>query len=76
MLPLILPTNRGIEWSLRAFARTAFYFASASSDQICLASSEHFVNFPFLRLQQSLINLNVRLFLIVVTKMRSLVRCY
>ena len=36
---------RGIEWSLRALARhasSAFIFASTSSDQICLASSEHF----------------------------------
>ena len=27
-------------------ASTAFYFASTRSEQICLASSEHFVNFP------------------------------
>ena len=32
--------------SICELASTAFYFASTSSDQICLASSEHFVNFP------------------------------
>ena len=35
-------TNRGIEWSLRAFASSVFIFASTSSCQIFLASSEHF----------------------------------
>ena len=37
--------RRGIEWSLHTFASTRalrLFFASSSSDQICLASSEHF----------------------------------
>jgi len=36
---------RGIEWSLRALASmraVRLFFASTNSDQICLASSEHF----------------------------------
>ena len=61
--------------SICEHASTAFDFASTSSDQICLASSKHFVNFP-LTCTASLFNSNVRLFFIVVTKMRSLVHFY
>ena len=42
----IKDTNKGMEWSLRSIcehrAVRAFTFASTSSDQICLASGEHF----------------------------------
>ena len=45
------PSERGIEWYLRAFARmraVRLFFASASSDQFSHANSEHFVNFHHL----------------------------
>ena len=45
------PTERGIEWYLRVFARmraVRLFFASASSDQFSHANSEHFVNFHHL----------------------------
>ena len=45
---------------------TAFYFASMRNDQICFASSKHFVNFP-LKFTAVPFYLNVRLFFIVVT---------
>jgi len=32
--------------SICEYGNSAFIFLSTSSDQICLASSEHFVNFP------------------------------
>ena len=43
-----------------------FIFASTSNDQICLASSEHFVNVP-LTFTAIPFYLNLRLFFIVVT---------
>ena len=57
----VFSRGTSIEWSLRAreHASTASFFASKSSDQICLASSEHFrkynwgtdkhfINFPLI----------------------------
>ena len=52
--------------SICEHASSAFYFASTSNDQICLASSEHFVNVP-LNFTPIPFYLNVRLFFIVVT---------
>ena len=56
-------------------ASTTFYFASTSNDQICLVSSEHFVNFS-LKFTAIPFYPNVRLFFIVVKEMRSLVCFY
>ena len=47
-------------------ASIAFYFASTSNDQICLASSEHFVNSDFpLKFTAIPFYLSVRLFLLL-----------
>ena len=43
--PSLLTYLRGIEWCLRASASSVFIFASTSSWQIFLASSEHFRNY-------------------------------
>ena len=61
--------------SICEHASTAFYFASTSNDQICLASSEHFVNFP-LKFTAIPFYPNVRSLFIVAAEMRSLVRFY
>ena len=52
-------SRRGIDWP--------FYFANTRNDQICLASSEHFVNSVLLKLTGIPFYLNVRLIFIVVT---------
>ena len=43
---------RGIEWSLRAFASSAFIFASTSSDKFSHASSEHSINYKWRALRK------------------------
>lgn len=54
---------RGIEWSLRAVicrhSSRAFIFASKSNDQICLASSDHFVNFRLAGISTLVVDGNV-----------------
>ena len=64
--------------SICEHASTAFYFANTSNDQICLASSEHFVNFPLKFTAIPAFYLNVRLFFYCcnLTEMRSWVRFY
>ena len=57
---MALSHRRGIEWSLRAFssmrARSAFIFASTSSDQFSNASSEHFGNYKWRATYEHFVN--------------------
>ena len=63
--------------SICEHASTAFYFASKSNDQICLASGEHFVNLQ-LKFTAIPFYLNVRLFFYCrnLTEMRSWICFY